>query len=78
MLANHALRDKKVIVFYFTARFAAKNFTPYLKEAYEVSRRKIFPASYTLTFFQASRVKDQGAGVEVIFVSNVRYFHLCN
>ena len=78
MLANHALRDKKVILFYFTARFAAKDFTPYLKEAYDVSQTKIFPASYTLTFFQASRVKDQGAGVEVIFVSNVRYFHLCN
>ena len=60
MLANHALRDKKVIVFYFTARFAAKNFTPYLKEAYEVSQRKIFTPSYILTFFRPAESKTRG------------------
>ena len=36
MLANHALRDKKVILFYFAARSAAQDFAPYLREAYEV------------------------------------------
>ena len=36
MLANHALRDKKVILFYFAARSAAKDFAPHLREAYEV------------------------------------------
>lgn len=55
VLANHVLKDKKVILFYFVARTAAPamEFIPYLKEAYE-----------------ASRVKDEGAGVEVILVSN--------
>jgi len=57
VLANHVLKEKKVILFYFVARTAdpAMEFIPYLKEAYE-----------------ASRVKDAGAGVEVILVSNVR------
>ena len=43
MLANHVLKDKKVILFYFVARTAAPamEFIPYLKEAYEV-RRKIY------------------------------------
>ena len=36
VLANHALRDKKVILFYFAARSAAQDFAPYLREAYEV------------------------------------------
>ena len=43
MLANHALRDKKVILFYFAARSAAQDFAPYLREAYEVRlRQEIF------------------------------------
>jgi len=55
VLANHALREKKVILFYFAAGCAAsaKTFTPYLRQAYE-----------------ASRVAGQGAGVEVILVSD--------
>ena len=36
VLANHALRDKKVILFYFAARSGAKDFAPHLREAYEV------------------------------------------
>ena len=43
VLANHALRDKKVILFYFAARSAAQDFAPYLREAYEVRlRQEIF------------------------------------
>lgn len=38
VLANHALRDKKVILFYFATRSAAQDFAPFLKEAYEGSR----------------------------------------
>jgi len=38
VLANHALRDKKVILFYFATRSAAQDFAPYLREAYEGSR----------------------------------------
>lgn len=55
MLANHVLKDKKVILFYFVARSAAPvmQFIPFLREAYE-----------------ASRVRDGGAGVEVILVSD--------
>ena len=41
MLANHALRDKKVILFYFSARFAAQDFVPYLRKAYEVREEEI-------------------------------------
>ena len=41
MLANHALRDKKVILFYFAARSAAQDFVPYLRKAYEVREEEI-------------------------------------
>ena len=42
MLANHALRDKKVILFYFAARSGAQDFAPYLRKAYEVKKVEIF------------------------------------
>lgn len=41
MLANHALRDKKVILFYFATRSAAQDFAPYLREAYKVRVEKM-------------------------------------
>ena len=41
VLANHALRDKKVILFYFAARSGAKDFAPHLREAYEVRKEEI-------------------------------------
>ena len=43
MLANHVLKDKKVILFYFVAMSAAPvmQFIPFLREAYEVRRGQI-------------------------------------
>ena len=73
VLANHALRDKKVILFYFAAGCdaPAMHFTPYLKEAYEVRTEESTEIGYKIFLIQASRVKGEGAAVEVILVSNV-------
>ena len=73
MLANHALRDKKVILFYFAARSAAQDFAPYLRKAYEVKKVEIFQMlKYHFYCMQASRVEGGGGGVEVVLVSDVR------
>jgi len=57
VLANHALKDKTVIAFYFSAHWCppCRQFTPLLARAYA-----------------ASRTKGQGGNVEVIFVSSDR------
>eukprot|EP00092_Neocalanus_flemingeri_P003387 GFUD01003628.1.p1 GENE.GFUD01003628.1~~GFUD01003628.1.p1 ORF type:complete len:250 (+),score=53.32 GFUD01003628.1:75-824(+) len=57
ILANHALKDKTVIAFYFSAHWCppCRQFTPLLAKAYA-----------------ASRTKGQGGNVEVIFVSSDR------
>lgn len=57
ILANHALKGKTVIAFYFSAHWCppCRQFTPLLARAYA-----------------ASRAKGQGGNVEVIFVSSDR------
>ena len=57
ILANHALKDKTVIAFYFSAHWCppCRQFTPLLARAYA-----------------GSRLKGQGGNVEVIFVSSDR------